>query len=340
MTSFDHLRGRAYTPAMFALEPARVDALGSPAKRPPTPVATRRFGALQRCGDHACPTEGCAQELQRNADRAGGDQAPPSVQETLRRSGSPLDARARQVLEPRFGFDFGNVRVHEDRSALDVRARAYTVGEHLVFAPGQYVPDQRSGLRLIAHEVAHVVQQRQGGVRSMASLLVGSSSDPAEVEADAAADRAVDGGELPSPDAPLLPVQTGQVVWRKEEKAPQDSQPNSCAGWERDMESFCIAMAKFYYRTDFPNPKSPNPSAVSVKPGWTSGNSRWVNFDNGDTVGIVMHDSRRHATACPKVDDKHPAMPGSLSRECDVKASSTYKWSCSADGQITFSKGP
>lgn len=70
-------------------------------------------------------------------------------------------------METRFGHDFGGVRVHTDpdaaRSAESVGASAYTVGRHMVFAPGQYNPGGVGGRRLLAHELAHVVQQSRGG---------------------------------------------------------------------------------------------------------------------------------------------------------------------------------
>ncbi len=66
-------------------------------------------------------------------------------------------------MEPRFGFDFSHVRVHADDKAAEssrmLGARAYTVGHDVVFADGQYAPDTPAGKRLLAHELAHVVQQ-------------------------------------------------------------------------------------------------------------------------------------------------------------------------------------
>jgi hypothetical protein len=66
-------------------------------------------------------------------------------------------------MEPRFGHDFSRVRVHADARAADsaraVNALAYTVGRDVVFGGGQYVPQSAAGLRLIAHELVHVVQQ-------------------------------------------------------------------------------------------------------------------------------------------------------------------------------------
>jgi len=91
------------------------------------------------------------------------DGAPASVHDTLRAGGQPLDAKTRAFMEPRLGADFGSVRVHEDaaaaRSARDVRALAYTVGTNIVFGAGQYRPSNPEGRRLLAHELAHVIQQ-------------------------------------------------------------------------------------------------------------------------------------------------------------------------------------
>ena len=69
-------------------------------------------------------------------------------------------------MERGFRFDFSHVRIHADedaaRSARDLHATAYTIGQHIVFAAGQYRPSSSDGRRLLAHELAHVVQQSQG----------------------------------------------------------------------------------------------------------------------------------------------------------------------------------
>jgi hypothetical protein len=82
-------------------------------------------------------------------------------------SGRPLGARARAELEPCFGFDFAAVRVHADaaatQSARDLNAKAYTMGNHVVFDAGEFSPDSPAGRRLLAHELTHVVQQSGGG---------------------------------------------------------------------------------------------------------------------------------------------------------------------------------
>ncbi len=88
---------------------------------------------------------------------------PGSVHQTLARSGEPLAPSTRAFFEPRFGHDFSRVRIHRDASAAasarDVAAHAYTVGHQVVFADGRFAPDSVAGRHLLAHELAHVVQQ-------------------------------------------------------------------------------------------------------------------------------------------------------------------------------------
>jgi hypothetical protein len=95
-------------------------------------------------------------------DSLAGTTVPASVHSVLGEPGEPLDAGTRGFMEARFGYDFGDVRIHHDAraaaSAQDVGALGYAVGEHLVFDAGQYAPGSASGRRLIAHELAHVVQ--------------------------------------------------------------------------------------------------------------------------------------------------------------------------------------
>lgn len=92
--------------------------------------------------------------------------APQIVDEVLNSSGQPLDAETRAFMEPRFGYDFSHVRVHTDgraaESARAVNALAYTVGQDIVFATGQYALGTGEGKRLMAHELTHVLQQTSG----------------------------------------------------------------------------------------------------------------------------------------------------------------------------------
>jgi hypothetical protein len=89
--------------------------------------------------------------------------APASVEKVVRSEGSPLDPTTRGFMESQFGYDFSQVRVHNDaiasKSAKDVNALAYTVGQHIVLKLDQYNPQTIEGRRLLAHELTHVVQQ-------------------------------------------------------------------------------------------------------------------------------------------------------------------------------------
>lgn len=91
------------------------------------------------------------------------DIAPTSVDHALASPSRPLDPGLRQDMGRRFGYDFSHVRVHSGadaaRSARDVSANAYTVGQDVVFGEGQFSPEMKEGRWLIAHELTHVVQQ-------------------------------------------------------------------------------------------------------------------------------------------------------------------------------------
>src|SRR3954470_22602152 len=104
---------------------------------------------------------------------------PESVHRALATPGAPLPAAVG------LGPDFAGVRVHTDASATDVGAEAYTVGRHVVFAPGRFAPASEGGRRLLRHELAHIAQQR--GAPPARALVVGAAEHPAEREAEAAA---------------------------------------------------------------------------------------------------------------------------------------------------------
>jgi hypothetical protein len=120
--------------------------------------------------------------------RAGAASVPPPVESALQQGrGRPLDAETRALMEARFEHDFGAVRVHSDgraaASAREVNARAYTVGRDVVFAAGEFVPQTSGGRQLLAHELAHVVQQGRGSGAAPTALRGG----PLEQAADQAA---------------------------------------------------------------------------------------------------------------------------------------------------------
>ena len=111
--------------------------------------------------------------------------APASVHRVLQGSGSPLEPALRRDMERRFDADFSSVRIHSgpaaEQSASDVDAQAYTVGHSIVFGMGHRASDVGEGRRLLAHELTHVVQQRNAP--STALRLQRRTRDPDEAAA-------------------------------------------------------------------------------------------------------------------------------------------------------------
>ncbi|HEY6347340.1 MAG TPA: DUF4157 domain-containing protein [Bryobacteraceae bacterium] len=132
------------------------------------------------CGGSGQCAECKDKELERKAADGAvfASHAPPIVNEVLRSPGQPLDEGTRAFFEPRFGYDFSRVRVHTDAKAAEstraVGATAYTVGRDVVFGVRQYAPGTSTGRRLMAHELAHVVQHSQEGRRGSCGPLNGS----------------------------------------------------------------------------------------------------------------------------------------------------------------------
>ena len=159
-------------------------ALGLMSKRavqvkPGNELAARRTNLLGRgntLGPHAC-----VQGESRTS--AGEPDASALVAGVCGSPGRPLDHAARAFMEPRFGRDFSQVRIHTDReaaaSAMAVEANAYALGNHVVFGPGQYAPGNPKGQRTLAHELAHVVQQTSQGEPSRPNWNNGAISTPA-----------------------------------------------------------------------------------------------------------------------------------------------------------------
>jgi Domain of unknown function (DUF4157) len=119
--------------------------------------------------------------------------------------GSPIEPGARSFLEERMGHDFSDVRVHTgakaDESARSINAQAYTVGTDVVFRSGAYQPDSDTGKHVLAHELAHVVQQKSGpvaGTPGPGGISISTPGDPFERAAERSAEQAMS-GPAPSP---------------------------------------------------------------------------------------------------------------------------------------------
>jgi hypothetical protein len=165
------LRSRAIQPKVAISRPGDIyeqeaDRVADQVMRMPEPVVQRTCSA---CASGGSPCSECETEqkglVQRKAEQPsdGGGSVPDDFIRNLG-SGEPLDPATRAYFEPRFGYNFGDVRVHTDaraaESAQSVSALAYTMGRDVVWGRGQYAPGTDRGNRLLAHELAHVVQQR------------------------------------------------------------------------------------------------------------------------------------------------------------------------------------
>lgn len=195
-----------------------------------SPVAGGYLGRKCDCGQHtiaggAC--ESCREKsganLQRSAivnDSVNGHEngVPPIVHEVLHSPGQTLDEQSRAFFEPRFGQDFSHVRVHSDAraavSAAAVNAMAYTFGNHVVFGSEQYALANSAGRELLAHELAHVVQQ--GPVVSESQpTSISKPSDSGEANADHLSRSALAGERIaPQGSASSPPVLARKVIPR------------------------------------------------------------------------------------------------------------------------------
>lgn len=113
--------------------------------------------------DSTAPTAPLVQRRVTGTSTAGIGAAPPIVNEVLSSPGKPLDLATHAFFAPRFGYDFGKVRVHSDRiagvSAAAVNALAYTVGDHIVLGSEASMPTSAAARHVLGHELVHVVQQ-------------------------------------------------------------------------------------------------------------------------------------------------------------------------------------
>jgi hypothetical protein len=174
------------------------DRIADQVMRMPAPLRTASSATLQRkCA--ACDEEARSDGTLRakhSVPESTRTEAPAVVDEVFRSAGEPLDAPTRAFFEPRFGRDFSQVRVHTDdraaRSAQSVGALAYAVGPHIAFAAGQYAPGGDRGRHLLAHELAHTVQQghsriqrRPGADQQGVAGLVDRPEESDEIEAGA-----------------------------------------------------------------------------------------------------------------------------------------------------------
>ncbi|MFD7122870.1 MULTISPECIES: DUF4157 domain-containing protein [Streptomyces] len=197
-------RAAARTPGVGSVAPARgLMALQAAAGNAAVLQMLRQAGRLRPEEQHQ-PSAGCGTgHVGRNGHVEEEGQSAvqrSAVRDTLRTPGTPMDETMRSEMEARLGADFSDVRIHSDRtakvSAAEMGARAYTFGNHVVIGDGT------ANKHTLAHELTHVIQQRQGpveGADNGSGLKVSAPSDRFEREAEATAARAMSGTVPTSP---------------------------------------------------------------------------------------------------------------------------------------------
>ena len=200
-----------------------------PGKAPPSPAAeraeARAAGRSPGRSAPASPPPPPDATVLHTMQRAAGNAAIGTL--LAGGEGRPLPPALRQDMERRFGQDFRAVRIHDGprgaEAADAVAAKALTHGRDIAFAQGRFAPDTTDGKRLLAHELAHVVQQGRGG--EARPTLDGSG--PLEVSATQAADSAVSG--------------TGPVAVAGGGATGPAAEPEEKSWWQRQRERLSTA---------------------------------------------------------------------------------------------------
>jgi hypothetical protein len=204
--------------------------------------------------------------------------APSIVDDALRTGGNTLDGTVRGSMEKRFGYDFGQVKIHTGtvaaKSADAINALAYTSGNHIVFNTGQFNPSSENGRRLLAHELTHVVQQ-------------GAAATPA-VQREEAETTGPTGGE---PQA-----------------EPKDG---DCKGQETDPQSFCIKAAVNFMLTEFND--NPMVSRVEV----SSDGGCLVHFEDGTVITVQKLGNQKVFVQVSAISKKRGTRVHCYSYTCD-----------------------
>ncbi len=145
----------------------------------------------------------------------------------IRGKGKPLPNTIRNYFEPRFGFDFGAVRVHTDSRAAQlaqtIKARAFTTGKDVVFGTGEYAPQTRTGQNLLAHELTHTVQQGAAVPKrcsNKSNIACGGINNKPVIRADIGRIQRAELETIPAPPLEFPPVPEVELPPRAERPLP------------------------------------------------------------------------------------------------------------------------
>jgi outer membrane protein OmpA-like peptidoglycan-associated protein len=218
-------------------------------------------------------TEGSARpHIQRfTSQRAGlAASAPASVDRVLASRGRPLAPALRQEMEARFGQDFSTVQVHTDgaagQSAHDINANAYTAGNHIVFGAGRFAPETQTGRLLLAHELAHVVQQ---SAFTQSASGPGSQGEGLDSSLSAGPESAAPGEHTPVARPPQI-IQRQNGDGEEEEEAPltrsEEIALSRTSPGEYTGQTDPLALSLYNFGIDIAQPKAEH-QAVLVELG-------------------------------------------------------------------------
>jgi hypothetical protein len=140
---------------------------------------SRKKKVQRKCKE--CEEEDTLQRKNLNTDEVKANNEFESYVDNLNSGGVALSSEARSFFEPRFGYDFSKVKIHNDpvaaKSAQSINALAYTSGNNIVFNQNQYSPETDTGKKLLAHELTHVVQQGQNIHPKKIQRTIGDDND-------------------------------------------------------------------------------------------------------------------------------------------------------------------
>ena len=150
----------------------------------------------------------------RSPDHAEQAGMSPVSHDLLHTQGQPLDPSIRNYFEPRFGYDFSRVRIHNEssahRAAANMRAEAFTVNNSIAFANGRYAPETPQGRVLLAHELTHVIQQGTHPQIPQAHVIQREPSQPGKKDPGS--------GEKSSAQTPTQCTPIDAAQWNKSVK--------------------------------------------------------------------------------------------------------------------------
>ena len=237
----------------------------------------------------------------RLADRVGrrdangvAQGADSAVEHASSSIGLPLPDSVRGPFERSLGDDLSGVRVHTGAKSLEaadaIGAKAYRVGQDIHFGASQYAPTTQTGLHLLAHEVAHTVQNRGRAPVRQEKLEVSNPADPAEVEADRVADAIVAAG---SPE-----IGSARTALRRDENA-SAAQTGDTSSVQRQQPEYSVGSHLLQRDPKAVTPPAAQPAAP----------------DQHYLVGNVSYTEKQYEVAVGQVADLWTAANGIIAKQ-------------------------